>query len=328
MPGSDPAPEFSVAVLVFNTGQYVVQALESLRAQSRQDFEVIVVDDASTDDSVEIVEAWVQRNPGIRAQMVRSEINAGIPASLNRAVERARGRYVTWLCDDLWDSDRLEKVSHAFSTLGAQVGVVFGDAELIDAEGQTIGELSPARTLDLVGADLDRELLPALGEVAVLPGWQVRRALFWRCFIPAPSATVRRDLYAAVGTYDEGLPIEDLDFWFRIAPHTEFGYARMPLVRYRLHGQNMTSGRSDEYLQGLTAILGKYVDPASRSAVRRHVREESYRVAMGLLGAGLRGKAFATARRYYIPNLSPTLRSAKETVRLATRMMRPSRSFR
>ena len=306
-------------MLVYNTGAYVVQALECLERQTLTDFEVVVVDDASTDDSLAVVGDWIADHPRQPARLIVNRLNRGIPAALNQGIAASSGELVTWICDDLWDDDRLALVADAFDALPESAGVLFGDAVLIDAAGREIGLLSPAETLTRVGAPLDPSTLPARGEARVLAKGTVYDALFHRCFIPAPSVTVRRMVYGMVGDYDETLPIEDLDFWFRSAKLVDFAYLRVPTVRYRLHASNFTSGRSDSYLSGLATILDRHATGATRPrrrAVHRHLREECYRVTNGLLAAGLTRSAAVAFGRYYLPHLQPTMTCAKETARL------------
>lgn len=326
-------PKFTVVVLVYNTGGYVVSALECIRRQTFTDFEVVVVDDASTDDSVEVVADWLSQHDQVPARFIHNDRNRGIPAALNRALAATSGELVTWICDDLWEPDRLARVAEAFALLPQSASILFGDAIVVDSEGAEIGYLSPAASLAAVGARVDQSALPARGGIRVLPGCAVYDALFHRCFIPAPSVTVRRSLYDQVGDYDEKLPIEDLDYWFRSAPHSDFAYLRIPLVRYRRHASSLTSGRSDSYLSGLAATLNRHAAGATRPrrrAVRRHLREECYRVATGLLAAGPPQAAARGVARYYLRNLQPTIACAKETALLAARFTasasRPIRS--
>lgn len=142
-----PSPTFSVIVLVYNTGAYVVQALECIERQTLTDFEVVVVDDASTDDSVEVVSGWLARHARLPARLIRNDRNRGIPAALNQAIASSSGELVTWICDDLWEDDRLARVAAALGQLPESTGILFGDAVVVDSGGAEIGYLSPAESL-------------------------------------------------------------------------------------------------------------------------------------------------------------------------------------
>lgn len=303
--------------LCYNTGPYLLEALESLRVQTYDCFEVIVVDDGSSDNSVAMVQSWIETSP-FPIRLIEKKRNSGIPAAFNTGVASCKGAIVTWLSDDVWDAKRLAWVVETFEGLPDDVTVLFGDAIVIDAVGEIIGELKPPESLVSVGVDPGPMAECGEGAWVVLDSDLVRRGLLSRCFIPAPAAAVRRTCYDIVGFYDESLPGEDLDFWLRASKLTGFAYLRVPLAYYRRHDRNHTLGLADDYLGGLQRVLKKHEELSrdGRRRVARHVREEAYRVANGLLESGHLRLALSAIRRYYIPNLRWTVRSIKETVRL------------
>ena len=311
-------PLVTVIGLCYNTGRYVRQSLECVPRQTLQDVQLVVVDDGSTDGSDRVVREWIQRT-GYPCTFLRNERNQGIPAVFNQALPLARGEYVTWIADDLWDDDRLQKVTSLFRTLPESVGVVCGDAILIDSDGRVTGAVSPRDTLRIVGHPEASALDIGDGEVTTLDRALVHEALFWRCFLPAPSVTVRRRIYDVIGPYDTSLAIEDLDCWFRASRHFDFGYLRRPLVYYRVHGTNFSSGISSLYLESLAETLGRRRHEAAHSrtrrAIRRHIREEAYRVITRLSAAGLRGKAVRVFFRYFLPNLDSSPPALKESAK-------------
>lgn len=311
-------PLVTVIGLCYNTGPYVVQALECVRRQTHQPLQLIIVDDASTDGSDLLVAEWILRS-GYRCAFVRQPLNHGIPAALNAGLALAEGKYVTWIADDLWADDRVELVVSFFERQPPDVGVLFGDARVIDAQGRVTGALSPCRTLELVGHPLARHLCTGDDALVVVDRRLVHEALFWRCFLPAPSVTVRRSIYDVIGPYDSTLAIEDLDCWLRTSEHFDFAYLRRPLVDYRVHASNFTSGISSRYLDSLAATLRRRlaaVGPATGQALRRHIREEAYRVIGRLVEAGQLRRAAHTVVRHYLPNMQGSATAIKETVKL------------
>ena len=319
-------PVVTVVCLCYNTGRYAVKALDCVRRQTYQAIQLVIVDDASTDGSAALLRAWMERT-GYPCTLVQNGQNVGIPGVLNRALGLANGEYVTWISDDLWDDDRLATVTSVFQDLPAEVGVVFGDAIVIDADDQRTGATSPCRTLQLLGHPLAGTVCGSGEGPVILEGRAVWEALFWRCFLAAPSATVRRRVYEDVGGYDETLAIEDLDFWLRASRRYDFAYVRRPLVRYRVHATNFTAGIRDAYLDSLAETLRRHAKdltlPATRSALRRHLREEAYRVIQRLTAAGLHRRAARVFRRHYLPNLQLTLNAVKETVRVCAALLHP-----
>ena len=95
-------PLVSATVLCYNQARYVVECLEAVKAQNYPNLELIINDDASRDDSVAVIEAWLARN-NIPHHFLKNQKNQGICRSLNNALKVARGKYVTGIAaDDLW----------------------------------------------------------------------------------------------------------------------------------------------------------------------------------------------------------------------------------
>lgn len=320
----EPSPLVSVVALCYNTGRYLVQGLESLSEQTYKSYEVVIVDDGSRDGSVDLIKDWMKQS-SFSARLIEKERNEGIPAALNTGIRATSGSIVTWLSDDIWDRDRLDRVVRCFADLPDDVGILFGDAIVIDAEGNRMGELRPPASLDALGIPPGPMTSCQSGDHVVLESDFVHSALLVRCFIPAPTASVRRSCYEKVGMYDEDLSIEDLDFWLRATSAVRFAYLRAPLVRYRRHDGNYTSGASLDYLGGLQETLVKHAPSFprhGRTTISRHVREEAYRVIIGLLATRRIALAMRTFRRFYLPHLQPTVRCLKETGRLALALVR------
>ena len=117
----DKTPAVSVITALYNSADFIGATIESVRAQSFSDWEMVLVDDCSTDRSVEIVAAYAAADPRIR--LLRLTENGGPAVARNRAIEEARGRYIAFLdSDDRWRSEKLErqlafmhKHGHAFT---------------------------------------------------------------------------------------------------------------------------------------------------------------------------------------------------------------------
>lgn len=100
----------SIIVPVFNAAKYIGKTIEMVQAQSYTDWELILVDDCSKDNSCEIVETYIKEYPGDRIRLIRKEKNEGAALTRNRGIEEARGRYIAFLdADDVWLSDKLRK---------------------------------------------------------------------------------------------------------------------------------------------------------------------------------------------------------------------------
>lgn len=133
-----PAPEFSIIVPVYNVAEDLPACLESIQAQSGTEFEVIAVDDASTDDSVMILEDFARRDP--RITVIRQPSNGGLGRARNAGMARARAPYLLFLdSDDLLTGDALARVAERIAETGRPDVVMMGFAR-IQLDGQVIAD--------------------------------------------------------------------------------------------------------------------------------------------------------------------------------------------
>jgi len=202
----------SVIVPVYNREGYIAQALQSILSQSFSDVEIIVVDDGSTDSTVEAVRSFGE---GIR--LFRQE-NRGPGAARNRGIREAKGDFIAFLdSDDLWDSEKLEKQVRILKKR-PEVGLVYTDLQEIDQNGLFLQKVACS---DRTG--------PIVTE-------------FLGGHTPRPSATmVRRKLLEEIGGFDEELRyLEEVFLWILLIERTEFACIPEPLTFYRHHPRNMT----------------------------------------------------------------------------------------
>ena len=217
-------PAVSVIVPVYNAAKYLPAALDSIIAQTFQDFEIVAVNDGSTDDSGRILEEYASRDGRIRVEYQR---NSGSGAARNKAILLARGNYVAMHdADDFSLPARLEKQA-AFLDTHADVCAVYCRAVITDENlkgGQTILSQEDDATL--------RKVLPK-GNVL------------------QPDFMIRRDALAAVGGFREAFPCSpDYDITLRILEVGKIFCIPEPLYIYRTHGEQISSvkkSRQDEY---------------------------------------------------------------------------------
>jgi len=215
-----PRPTVSVCVPTYNQARYLGPALESVLAQTFADFEIVVSDDASTDQTPDVLAGI--RDPRLRA--FRQARNVGIGPNRNTCLAAARGRYVAWLdSDDLYCPDRLATQT-AVLDRHPDVGLVHGAAEAIDQDGQPLGGWPPP--FDGHRIDTGRR---ALAE------------LIASNYVTTSTVMVRRACYDRVGLYATDVDgSEDWDMWLRIACHYDLAYTATPLARYRQHADSIS----------------------------------------------------------------------------------------
>jgi glycosyltransferase involved in cell wall biosynthesis len=253
---SDRPPRVSVVIPAFRASAVVTQAIDSVAAQSFRDLEVILVDDASPDDTAEIAEACLKAH-GLRHVVLRQPRNAGPSETRNRGVAIAQGEYVAFLdADDVWLPNKL---AAQVAVLDRHPGVrICGcPATWTDPNGN---ELEPLYTK-----------LPDFLE----DGWKI---LLWNCFIATSCAMVRR---VDLGTepFDKTLRVgEDRDLWIRLASNGHVALASETRVLYRRSpGSFMPRNRplmvtdTKRMAQAHIAAFGRSLSLAERLRARGHL---------------------------------------------------------
>jgi glycosyltransferase involved in cell wall biosynthesis len=221
------SPLVSTIVLCYNQARFVLETLESVKAQTYKATQLIIVDDCSSDDSVATIEHWLQEN-GIHCTFIRHEKNQGICKSLNDALAVATGKYISMVAsDDVWLPNKIADQVAIMEARTEQVGVVYSEAIQMETNGNCLPDM----------------LIAANWKLPEMPQGQVLDTLLVGNFIPGVTALIRRSCYDKVGLYDENLPWEDWDMWMRIARHYSFIYSPTPSAKYRHHEKSYS--RSD-----------------------------------------------------------------------------------
>ncbi|GGR48828.1 GT2 family glycosyltransferase [Nocardioides luteus] len=214
-------PSVSVVIPCYNYGRYLPQAVAGALDQSGVDVDVLIVDDASTDDSADIARSLAAADP--RVQVLVHEQNAGHIRTYNDGLALARGDYVTLVsADDVLMPDALTRAA-ALMEHHRSVGLVYGYARSFTDELPT----GPTRTRSWsVWAGRD---------------WLATAARQGRCFLASPEAVMRREALEQTDGYDPRLPHSaDFDMWLRTAVHWDVGRVDGPIqAAYRVHAANM-----------------------------------------------------------------------------------------
>lgn len=211
------APRVSVVIPSYNHAQYLGEAIQTALNQTYRDFEIIVVDDGSTDNTPQVLAGF-----GDPVRCIRQE-NRGLAAARNAGVLAARGEFVAFLdADDSWLAEYLAKMLAAFGN-DASVGAVYSGWHYVDSSGK---------------------LLPRTN-IQVLERDEMYQAMTFMDFLIPSCVVVRRECFDRLGLFDETFRAaqgcEDWDMWIRVLARYAMVGVPQALVKYRVHGDNMSS---------------------------------------------------------------------------------------
>jgi len=205
------SPRITIYIASHNYGKYLSEAIESVLRQSVDDWELIIIDDNSTDNTPEIMQRY-KGHPQI--SLFRTE-SIGLPAVSNYALSKARGRYVIRLDgDDVFDENILLVLGN-YLDKHSEIALVFPDYYLVDIYGDVYSH--ERRRIHNGNSRMD---LPPNGACTL----------------------VRKDVLASVGGYREDLGAQDgFDLWTKIMDGYKTAHVNTPLFYYRRHGENLTT---------------------------------------------------------------------------------------
>jgi glycosyltransferase involved in cell wall biosynthesis len=253
----------SIIMPVLNGERYITEALDSIVAQTYKNYELVAVNDGSTDRTRDLLYQYADK---IALRYVHHPTRQGITASMNDGIRNSGGEYVTFLDhDDLWLPEFLgTHVQHLEAH--PDVGMVHCDFQTIDSNGNVIEE-SVARGRD--------RLRPS--------GW-VFRQLFMDSFIAASSALIRKECFDRLGVFNETLHWGDYHMWLRIARHYQIDYCPKVMEKYRQHGGQSTqtyngqpAGKESVAMLAIKELLNAYPE------IRQELGEKTIRRRMAML---------------------------------------------
>jgi glycosyltransferase involved in cell wall biosynthesis len=264
--GAEPA--VSIVVPTRNRAPLLERAICSVIAQSRHDWELIVVDDASEDGTRNLVSRFAAVDPRIRSILLAEK--AGGAATRNHGIDAARADWVAFLDDDdEWLPAKLEEQLRTAEQMEASAGFVY----------------CPCRYVD----DTGREFVLQVREPSDGECWH---PLLRGNFVSTPTVVVRRELLLRAGGFDVTLPrLHDWDLWLRLAKLTEFRFMPRPLVR-AYHTPGAISTRPDALVTACAILDRKFV----RSGIMSPEEAGTFHYALG--HALMIGGASAEGRRF------------------------------
>jgi len=225
-------PTISVVMPVYNAERYVASSIDGIRGQTFRDFEFVIVNDGSTDSSLDILTRYSNQDSRIR---LVSRPNTGLVGALNDGVANARGEFIARIdADDRAKPNRFERQVRFLKDHPDYVGV--GSAVMqIDPDGDPIAPHQWSPTHE----EIEHNLLRGVGGMA------------------HPASMLRRETVVDVGAYRPEICYgEDLDLWLRLIERGKLANLTEVLIEYRLHDDGFCVTRSDEQVvSGITRVV-------------------------------------------------------------------------
>jgi glycosyltransferase involved in cell wall biosynthesis len=250
------APAISVIMSVYNGGRFLSQAVESILAQTFSDFEFIIIDDGSTDDSRAVLQQFAQKDQRIK---LTSRENRGLTKSLNEGIAMAQGEFLARMDSD--DVSLPERFALQIEFLRAHPDCVAvgGDSVRIDEDGR---EMTGPK-MPVSHDEIEAELL--LGKGGALMH---------------PTLMVRKEAMNAVGGYRELFKTsQDLDLYLRLAQKGKLANIPQVVLRYRIHDASVSSAKREQQDCDVAGIL-RQAYSARGMTLPRHVERRRFEITI------------------------------------------------
>jgi glycosyltransferase involved in cell wall biosynthesis len=219
-------PLVSVIIPCYNGEKFIAEAIESVINQTYENWELIIVDDGSTDNSKEIVKKYLSCK---RIQYIKHEENQGIPFARNTGIKASKGQYIALLDqDDLWISDKLKIQIDIFNKdEDKKIGLIFSDF------------LSMSDGIITHGSWPSRRVPKNIDSLSIT---EVARVLFVYNFIPTVTVLIRKHCFDNLGLLDDNFlgGTDDYEFFIRLTNNYQLKYVDYPLAIRRFHDNNFS----------------------------------------------------------------------------------------
>lgn len=225
-------PLISVIVPAYNRADFILRPLNSVCNQSYNNFEIIVVDDGSTDNTASFIKNYKDK----RIKYIKHTENRGVPSARNTGIKAARGEYITFLdSDDEIYPEKFEIQLNRLCDLSDSYGLIYcGYSLFINSTEEHVMDIVPEEYGNICDA------------------------LLKRCIFAVHTPLIRKSCFEECGLFDESLPgCEDWDMWIRLSQHYKFTFVPDILAKFYIHGEQKSTNLKNK-IQARKDLLSKH----------------------------------------------------------------------
>lgn len=240
---------FSIITPVFNGESFINDTIQSVTNQSFQNWELIIIDDGSIDNSLKIAQDWTKKDKRIKVYTHHGNINKGVSASRNLGIENARGEWLAFLdADDVWEKNKLEKQFEIIEKHDKNLVFIYCKARIFDDKGNF----------------LDKSNTPEYNRKSAIYGagrpglslkpykWVIKRGFE----APTSSVVIRANTIKNSIRFKEHLTYsEDALFWYNIIEHGDMYFIDKAMLNYRVHATQWNARTIDEVKMGRRYVV-------------------------------------------------------------------------
>lgn len=216
------APLVTIIIVSYNHAHFIEECLDSILQQNYSTIELILADDASKDDSVQVYNNWLEKN-NYQAKCVYNDVNIGLSATLNKSIKIATGKYIKLLAaDDYLHTESISACVNFLENNSINYGMVFSDVFFINNDSEIIEDKVDYNKIGNLSPEEFNKYLIRGNRIAAL------------------SVLMKTSVLLETGEYDNSFIVEDYYRWLKIAQSYYIGYIPEKLAYYRLHETNIS----------------------------------------------------------------------------------------
>lgn len=254
-------PLVSVIVPCYNHEKYVKETIESIINQTYKNIELIVIDDGSKDDSVQVIQKLADK---FRFTFVHRP-NKGLSATLNEGIKLSKGKYFSAIAsDDICTLDKIEILVNQFEKLDDEYGLVCGNAQFID-ENSNIFDLNDCN-------NLMQYFTQDKNDFDMITQFGTYKSLLNGNYIPVMSTLIKKSALMEIGLYEEDISLEDWNMWFKLSKKYKMKFVDKSVAFYRWHDSNSTKTISKRLAMDLIFIFEREKEYAFSMGLKRDWR--------------------------------------------------------